>query len=539
MNTIKKILPLTLLLITISSALAMEQTIEEKQDVVLWGELETAAVKKNFKRYFELLLAQPLEKQKRLCRSRFKGGIHFAAEQGNTEALKILLDLGVGIEDRDLACKTPLLYAAENGHLDALAFLLQRGANILAKDNEGSTALHFAAAENNLFIIDTLIKEYGLNVNSISYRAQTPLHYAAARGQIDAINHLIELGADKNALDSSGKTALHRAAQKGRSDAIAVLITRHHFDPNAVDNERKTPLHLAAEFGTYAAVTELIKHHADPRALSQNGLSVLHYAAKNDKTAIIASLIKDHGFNPNYTVDHARHSVPSTLATSLGMAITKSSCLAIFALRNLGAELTKNEKIRHKYHSDGCLSGFKTDADKTVVLDALISESLAPWDPNIIDPRDHSTALIRAAKKKCLNCVLFLLKDRRTNPNIQDKDKKTALHYALEYDPLIFSSAICIRLLNLRRTNVGIQDINGDTPRAILNTKVKGDHKHTLEEKIINAFELRKMHVQAYLSLKNARCSEQCSEKVCTHLPQLPADVCFKIVGMLTEESLP
>ena len=322
------------------------------------------------------------------------------------------------------------------------------------------------------------------------------------------------------------------AAQGGRTDAIAALINTHEFDPNARNNEGITPLHLAAGYGTYEAVTELIKHKANLFALSEDGMSVLHYAAKNNKTAIIASLVKEHGLTPHYRIDRTEQPGTLEFETPLGLAVATYACMAEFALRAVGGELTEREKIFYRHTAGSCLSGLKTDADETALVAALMHESLTPWDPNTIDSTDQSTALIRAAKKNCLTCVCFLLKDTRTNPNVQDKDKKTALHHALEYRYPIFTAEICTKLLNLRRTKIALQDKDGRTPRDILNQKLQYN-------KVANAFDLRKMRVQAYLSLKNARCSEQCSEKECVLLPQLPADVCFKIVGLLTAKSLP
>ena len=47
------------------------------------------------------------------------------------------------------------------------------------------------------------------------------------------------------------------------------------------------------------------------------------------------------------------------------------------------------------------------------------------------------------------------------------------------------------------------------------------------------------MKVQLYLSLKNARCSEQCQEQECSHAIRLPADICMKMFPPPTKNSLP
>ena len=175
------------------------------------------------------------------------------------------------------------------------------------------------------------------------------------------------------------------------------------------------------------------------------------------------------------------------------------------------------------------------------MFEALAKESLAPWNTNVITGwRDQATPLIQAAKYGCITCFTFLLKDPRTNPNIQDGKQKTALHHIIHDWYVDHSPQMCAHLLNLRRTNVGLKDESNNTAHMLLDKIIEEKGKHYPKlEKLSRLFDLRKMRVQAYLPLKKARCSEQCAEQTCSHMPTLLADVCFKIVSLLTGESLP
>ena len=358
----------------------------------------------------------------------------------------------------------------------------------------------------------------------------TPLHEAAKLGHVAAIKMLIDNGAQKDAVNSEQANALHLAARSGKLPAVRLLISLG-LDPNARDNWGRTPLHHAIEEPrNLGIVNALIENGARVDERDAVGTGVLNLAAIANQAAIIATVIRYHGLNPNSDLQD-EHS-------PLGWAIDYNSCLAEFTLLCAGAQLSEQEKENDELVSRSCLNTLRTESDKETMLQALAQESLAPWDPNIID-EVHSTPLITAVKKGCLRCVKFLLKDPRTNPNIQDNEKNTALHHLVKGLPKhgLRSLELCSRLLNLRRTNVGLKDRYGKTARHCIElSKQEGSVLHERCEKL---FDLRKMRVQAYLSLKNARCSEQCSEKMCPHLPQLPADICFKIVGMLTEESLP
>ena len=68
---------------------------------------------------------------------------------------------------------------------------------------------------------------------------------SAADGDIEAVQSLIDKGADVNARDVNEWTALHHAAEYGYPD-IARLLIQNGADVNAREMDEWTPLHLAA-----------------------------------------------------------------------------------------------------------------------------------------------------------------------------------------------------------------------------------------------------------------------------------------------------
>ena len=67
-----------------------------------------------------------------------------AAQHGNNEALKILLDAGADKEGRSNSGHTALMLAAQEGKNEVLKILLKSGANIDVKTNYGDSALQYA-----------------------------------------------------------------------------------------------------------------------------------------------------------------------------------------------------------------------------------------------------------------------------------------------------------------------------------------------------------------------------------------------------------
>jgi len=148
--------------------------------------------------------------------------------------------------EKDIAGNKPLHAAAENGNIEMVRILLDRGFDVNARDNWGETPLHNAISRDFLDIAKMLI-EKGAGINAASTAdgstGKTPLHYARSD---KAVRILVRKGADINAKDRKGRTPLHYAAE-GSGSAVEELLASG-ADVNAKDGEGFTPLHYARGF---------------------------------------------------------------------------------------------------------------------------------------------------------------------------------------------------------------------------------------------------------------------------------------------------
>ena len=92
----------------------------------------------------------------------------------------------------------------------------------MARSLHGAKALFNAVMKGNVQAVQSLIQS-GVNVNVRTLTGKTPLMAAAFKGYADIVQMLLSAGASANAKDSEGNTALSIAQFKGYSRIVAFL----------------------------------------------------------------------------------------------------------------------------------------------------------------------------------------------------------------------------------------------------------------------------------------------------------------------------
>ena len=104
-----------------------------------------------------------------------KISIHQAAKDGNIEAVKQHLADGVDVNAKDDEYgATSLHITAEYGYKEIVKLLIDAGADVHEKDKNGSTPLHDAALNGQKEIAELLIDK-GADVNAKNKFGDTPL----------------------------------------------------------------------------------------------------------------------------------------------------------------------------------------------------------------------------------------------------------------------------------------------------------------------------------------------------------------------------
>ena len=134
-------------------------------------------------------------------------------------------------------------------------------------NSQGFTALHLAARTRHFDALQLLL-EFGADVNVRSRKGgPTALHLASSGGNIEAVTLLLEKKADPalKYQTGNGGTALHCAVRGGYAE-VSRLLLKANVSVNSVDNGGNTPLHLAAREGYIEIVKLLLEANADIKA---------------------------------------------------------------------------------------------------------------------------------------------------------------------------------------------------------------------------------------------------------------------------------
>ena len=248
-----------------------------------------------------------------------KGGftpLMFAAQTGDLESLRILLEAGADVNGATRNDGSALVQAAINGQEKAALFLLENGADPNATDGYGLTALHWAVQEG----LTTLVSRPRASNDRLWVHQNMP----------DLIRSLLAHGADPNARIGQdfmpyevirfGRSLGNYLPQVGLTGSTPFLLTAavadlpamHALveggaDPTLATEEGTTPLMVAAGIGPdrgfrftpeqrkdfLEAVKLTVQWGNEVGVVGPEGRTALHGAALNTLTGVVRFLAEN------------------------------------------------------------------------------------------------------------------------------------------------------------------------------------------------------------------------------------------------------
>jgi ankyrin repeat protein len=256
-----------------------------------------------------------------------------AVSGGSSSMVKLLLDNGADVNMnnwRGITAGTALHLASEGDNIVMARLLLEHGADATIKNTHGQTSLQLAAERRSYQVVKLLLDWMPEgSLGTADEPKYTPLLWACASGQLEAVRLFLSEGADANSCVGQGWTPLHAASNRGHLQVVQMLLD-NGADPNLRNHKGQTPLQCALSKGYFLVVELLLsrKVHLDYRGKLAH--SIMDKALSNGRLATVKMLL-ERGAEVNMANNYGR--------TPINNAARNGQLEAVQLLLKHGADL--------------------------------------------------------------------------------------------------------------------------------------------------------------------------------------------------------
>jgi ankyrin repeat protein len=275
--------------------------------------------------------------------------LHDAIYHGQVDAMRVLLDAGADTsieDDRGADSISKAVTYICSGHF---APEVSRAMEGLLKVSDFDDELEFSTLHKVVLgrgstDLASYLRSPSLDARSLLEQLQgrdkmtrTPLHWAAARDDVNAVRQLLHAGAEVDACTAHKRTPLSFLATSRTMNCFDVLL-EYGADIHAVEMSGCSIFHLAARWGSLQLVIKLKEAGVDVNVRVQNkvGATALLYAANANHVDIVEYLLEQGA-----DIEAACH----TGSTALLYAVSENAHGCLELLLDAGADYQHENQL--------------------------------------------------------------------------------------------------------------------------------------------------------------------------------------------------
>ena len=197
----------------------------------------------------------------------------------------VIQNFAMGVVHAESSSYDDFIFAVKFDDAATVKSLLQRGIDVNSVEAlRGESALMVAIREKSLKVVDVLLSSPEIKLEARAQNGDTALMLASYSGNTVVVQKLITAGAEVN---RPGWAAIHYAAASGNVETLNLLLDNAAYIDSESPN-KTTPLMLAIWSGKYDTAKVLIDAGADIQLKNDAGMTAKDFAKEVGRNDLIS-----------------------------------------------------------------------------------------------------------------------------------------------------------------------------------------------------------------------------------------------------------